>query len=225
MASSSNRRRGSSSQEASATKARVISVRRTDVLPRKGNVSASRRKPVADPPTDAPTVPPATPVVDSNKRARRAQQVETLATRPKTTRAAGRASGKLNRLPVTEVMPRAVEPVTTADELPAFTVLETPAVEEPTTVDAEEVVEVSAIMEEATIGEVLLTLPIEAATCQVTEIGRLPVFEEMREPSPARTAADCAAPAPPAPHHRKPALETVVLRLLSALRRWTGVRW
>jgi hypothetical protein len=213
MASSSNRRRASSSQEASAAKARVISVRRTDVLPRKGNVPASRGKPAADPPTDAPTVPPAAATVDTSKRARRAQQSETLATGTKTIRSAGRASSKLKKVPATAVVPCAVEPATTADEVSALTALETPAFEEPTTVDTEEVVEVSAIMEEATIVEAPFSPPVEAATCSTTEIGPLPVIDEMRGPSLARTAADSAAPAPPAPQHRRPALEAVVLRL------------
>jgi hypothetical protein len=220
MASSSNRRRASSTQEASAAKARVISIRRADALPRKGNVPASRRKPVADPPTDAPAVSPATVVVDSNKRARRPQQAEALATRTKTARGAGRASGKLNGPALTEVMP-----VAAAEVVPAPAALEIPAVEEPTTVDTEEVVEVSAIMEEATIAEASLALPVEAVARPTAEVEQLPVFEKMRGPSLAPTAADSAAPAPPTPDDRKPALEAVVLRLLSMLRRWIGVRW
>ena len=46
---SSSKRRGSSSKQSSAGKARVISVKRKDALPRKAGVSASRRKLVVQP--------------------------------------------------------------------------------------------------------------------------------------------------------------------------------
>jgi hypothetical protein len=62
MASSSKRRRASSSKKSSAGTARVISVKRTDALPRKGSGPMSRRKPVVQPPIDAPMEPLATAV-------------------------------------------------------------------------------------------------------------------------------------------------------------------
>ena len=171
MASSSKRRRASSSKQSGAGKARVISARRTDALPRKGNASTGRRKPVVQPPIDAPLEPLATAVAGSNKKA----------SRTKTTRAAGRASGKLKK-------PAAMKP-----EIEALAFVET-KVE----------VEASAIVEETTIVEVPCALPVEAVT---------------------RTALASPAPAALAPHHGKRALVAVVSQLLSALRRWTGVRW
>ena len=110
MASSSKRRRASSSKKSSAGKARVISVKRTDALPRKGNVSTGRRKPVVQPPIDAPMEPLATAVAGSSKKAHSLQQTKTSASRTKTTRATGRASGKLNKPAAMEVM-RAAAPV------------------------------------------------------------------------------------------------------------------
>src|SRR5688572_21241918 len=98
MASSTKRRRASSSKQSSTGKARVISAKRTDALPRKGNVSMGRRKPIVQPPTDAPLEPLATAVAASNKKA----------SRTKTTQAAGRASGKLKKpakmMPVVEAL-------------------------------------------------------------------------------------------------------------------------
>ena len=110
----------------------MISAKRTDALPRKGNVSTGRRKPIVQPPIDAPLEPLATVVAGSNKKA----------SRTKTTRAAGRASGKLKKA-------AAMKP-----EVEALAFVET---------EVEEEVEASAIVEETTIGEPP-PLPAEAVT-------------------------------------------------------------
>ena len=172
MASSSKRRRASSSKNSSTAKARVISTKRADALPRKGNVSTGQRKPIVQPPSDAPLEPLATAVAGSNKKA----------SRTKTTRAAGRASGKLKK------------PAAVKREVEALTFVET---------EVEVEVEASAIVEETTIVEAPCALPIEAVT---------------------RTALTSPAPAALAPYPGKRALVTVVSQLLSALRRWTGLR-
>jgi len=111
---------------------------------------------------------------------------------------------------------------TTADDVSAMAPLQAPEVEALDTVETE--VEASAILEETTIVEAPFALPVEAVTFPSTEIAQLPVSEEMREAPLARTAAASPAPAAPAPHHGKRALVTIVSQLLSALRRWTGIR-
>ena len=188
MASSSKRRRASSSKPSSVGKARVISAKRTDALPRKGNVSTGRRKPVVQPPLDAPLEPLATAVAGSTKKAHSPQPTGTAASRKKTTRAAGRAPGKLKK-------PAAMKPEV---EALAFVDAETEM-----ELELELEVEDSAIVEETTIVEAPYALPVEAVI---------------------RAALANPAPAAPAPHHAKRALVTVVSQLLSALRRWTGVR-
>lgn len=82
MASSSKRRRASSSKQSSAGKARVISAKRTDALPRKGNVSTGRRRPVVPPPIETPLEPLATAVAGSNKNAHSAMKPEVEAPAP-----------------------------------------------------------------------------------------------------------------------------------------------
>ena len=61
---SSSKGRASSRKQSSAGKARVISTKRKDALPRTGSVSAGRRKPVVLPPIDALTEPLATVVAE-----------------------------------------------------------------------------------------------------------------------------------------------------------------
>jgi hypothetical protein len=117
MASSSKGRRASSSKQSSGGKARVITARRKDTLPRKGNVS--------------------------NKKAHSLKETETSASRAKTTRAAGRASGKRKK-------PAAMKP-----EVEALAFVET---------EVELEVEASAIVEETTILEAPCALPVEAVT-------------------------------------------------------------
>ena len=181
MASSSKRPGASSRKQSSAGKARVISAKRTEALPRKGNVSTGRRKPVVQPPIDAATGPLATAVAGANKKkAPSPQQTATSASRPKAPRAAGRAPGKSKKLAATK-----------------------PEVEALAIIDTEVEVEASAILEKTTIVDAPFALPVEAGT---------------------RAAVASPAPAPPAPHHGKRALGTVVSQLLSTLLRWTGVR-
>jgi hypothetical protein len=135
MASSSKGRRVSSSKQSSTAKARVISAKRTDPLPLKGNVSTSRRKPIVQAPIDAPLEPLAAAVVRPKKKA----------SRTKTSRAAGRASGELKK------------PAATKPGVEALAFVETE-------VETETEVDVSAIVEEATIIQAPPPLPIEAVS-------------------------------------------------------------
>jgi hypothetical protein len=224
MASSSKRRRASSSKQSSAGTAGVISVKRTDALPRKGSGLTSRRKPVVEPPIDAPMKPLATAVASSSKKAHSLPQTKGSASRTKPTRATGRrASGKPNKPAAVEaviapaVEPKkvtasqpvaqpvgAAEPGTTANVAFAMTPVEAPEVEALAFIETEVEVEASAIVEETAIVEPPLALPVEAVTFPSNVIG--------------------PAPATPARHHGKRALVAVVSQLLSTLRRWTGVR-
>lgn len=138
----SKRRRAVSGKQTSGGKARVISVKGTEALPRKGNMSAGRRKPVVQPAIDAPMV---TEVASAKKRSRPPQP--TAATRTKATRAAGRASAKRDK----GAAPKAEAPVTVETE-------------------EELVVEASAILEEMPIVEAPFAsreveqLPVSRAT-------------------------------------------------------------
>lgn len=134
MASSSKRRPASSGKKGSASKARVISVRSADALPRKGNASVGRRKPVVEPSVDARP---------------------TTATRAKTTRATGRASSKRKKPALLEVAltksvaaPETIEgatPVAAPETLAAATPVAPPeTIEGATPVAAPEAIEVAA---------------------------------------------------------------------------------
>ena len=236
-------------KKSSAGAARVIAVKRTDALPRKGSGPIGRRKPVAPPPIDAPTESLATAVASSSKKAHSLKQTKGSASRTKKpTRAAGRrASGKVNRPaameaviapaveaeivtalePVAETV-GAAEPDTTAYEVSAMMPLEAREVEALTfeeltfvETEVEMEVEASAIVEETAIVEVPVALPVEAVTFPSNEIGQLPVSGETRK---LPLAVASPAPATPARHYGKRALVTVVSQLLSTLLRWTGVR-
>jgi len=100
---SSSKGRASSRKRSSAGKARVISTKRKDALPRTGSVSAGRPKPVVLPPTDALTEPLATATAAPKKKAHGLHRKETTASRKKTTRAAGRASAKPDKPAAVEV--------------------------------------------------------------------------------------------------------------------------
>jgi hypothetical protein len=167
---SSSKRRGASSKQSSTGKARVISAKRTDALPRKGSASTGRRKPIVQPPIEAPLEPLAAAVAGSNKKA----------SRTKPTRPAGRASGRRKN-------PAALKP-----EVEALGFVET-----------EVEIDASEIMEETTIVEPPCALLVEAVT---------------------RTPPPIPAPAALAPQPGKRAVVTVVSQVLSALRRWTGIR-
>ncbi|MDB4980912.1 MAG: hypothetical protein JWM82_1664 [Myxococcales bacterium] len=118
----------------------------------------------------------------------------------------------------------AAESTATANEVSATTTLEPPAVEVLAAAETEMVVEESAILEEATIVEVPIAHPVEAAICPSTDMGQRPVSEENGAPALARTAANSAAPVAPKQWHGKRALMTALSRVLSTLSRWTRVR-
>jgi hypothetical protein len=208
---SSSKGRASSRKQSSAGKARVISTKRKDALPRTGGVSVGRRKPVVLPPIDALMEPLATAVAAPKKKSHRLHQKEPTASRKKTARAAGRGSAKLE--PVADTV-SAVEPPVAAYEVFVVAAREAPEVEALAVVETELEVEASAIIEE---------LPVEAETAPSIAIGPPPIPEETRAPPLARTTAQSPAPAPPAPHHERRSLTPAISRLLSALCRWTGV--
>jgi len=195
MESSSKRRRTSSTKKSGADGARVISVRRADMLPRKGVASAGRRKPIGEPSVDAPTEAVVEAIASSKKRVRRPEQTETASSRPKAPRAAGRASGKpkktaakeLTQLApavVSETVEAALPSATMANDESAMTALGASAVGAVAAVETEMVVEASAILEETTI----------------------------------------AMPVMPGSQPEKRGLVRTVLGLLSSLRLWTGPR-
>jgi hypothetical protein len=206
---SSSKGRASSGKKSSTGKARVISTKRKDALPRTGGVSAGRRKPVVLPPIDALTEPLATAVAAPKKKPHSSHQKKP-ASRKKTTRAAGRASAKL-------------------DEPAAMEVAQAVAVAVPETAEAEAKVEALAVVEtelelEVEASAIVEELPVEPATAPSIAIGPPPIPEETRAPPLARTNAVHPAPASPAPHHdRRSLLMPAIGRLLSALSRWTGV--
>jgi hypothetical protein len=174
---SSSKGRSSSRKQSGTGKARVISTKRKEALPRTGSVSAGRRKPVALPPVEA-LAEPLAPAVAARKK-KSLHQKERTASRKKTTRAAGRASAKkkLDAFDAMEIAQAlaALEPV--ADTV---AVVEPPATAyEELTVTAVEAPEVAAL------GPVESGLDIEA-------------FAPVEEPPPAGVAEAPAliAPAP-----------------------------
>jgi hypothetical protein len=104
-----------------------------------------------------------------------------------------------------------VERPATAYEEFAMIAPEAPAVEAVAVVDAELEVDASAIVEER---------PIERNRAPSIAIKPPPIPEETRGTPVARTSAEHPAPAP---HHERRSPLLVVSRLLSTLRRWTGV--
>jgi hypothetical protein len=116
---SSSKGPGSSRKQSSAAKARVISAKRKDALPRTGSVSEGRRKPVVMPPIDAVTEPLAAAVAAPKKKAHSVHQKEPTASRKKTTRAAGRASAKLDKPAAMEVAQTVAVPETVDVAAPA----------------------------------------------------------------------------------------------------------
>jgi len=159
---SSSKGRASSRKRSSAGKARVISTKRKDALPRTGGVSAGRRKPVVPPPIDALTEPLATAVAARKKKVGSLHQKERTASRKKATRAAGRASAKLDELTAMEIVQAlaALEPVmVTALEPVADTVA---AVERPATVHEEFAVTAPEVSEVEALGLVETELDMNA---------------------------------------------------------------
>jgi hypothetical protein len=167
MASSSKRTRTSSSNKSSADDARVISIKRPDTLPRNGVASAGRRKPLAESSLDVPTELVAKAVAGPKKRVRRPEQTETVGSRTRTPRAAGRAS----------VKPKKAAAKVANDES-AMTVAELPAMGAPAAVETEIVVEASAILEETTIAMPVPPLPHAETRGLVGTVSRL--FSSLR---------------------------------------------
>ena len=116
---SSSKGRASSRKQTSAGKARVISTKRKEALPRTGGVSAGRRKPVVLPPIDALTEPLATAVAAPNKKkAHSLHEKDTTAGRKKPTRAAGRARAKVDQPGRVDETELEVEASAIVEELP-----------------------------------------------------------------------------------------------------------
>ena len=101
---SSSKGRSSAGKRSRTGKARVISTKRKDALPRTGSVPVGRRKPVLLPPIDALTEPPVTAVAARKKKAHSPQQKDRTASRKKGTRAAKRASAKEEKLDALDAM-------------------------------------------------------------------------------------------------------------------------
>jgi hypothetical protein len=122
---STSKGRASSRKQSSAGKARVISTKRKEALPRTGSVSAGRRKPVVLPPIDALTEPLATAMAASQKKkAHSLHQKDTTASRKKTTRATGRASAKLDKPAATDATQAAAAVVPETVEVEASAIVE-----------------------------------------------------------------------------------------------------
>jgi hypothetical protein len=165
---SSSKARLSSRKRSRAGKARVVSTKRKDALPRMGSISAARRKPVVLPPIDALTKPPAKVGAARAKKAHGLHPKERTASRKKTTRATGRASAQLDELSAMEIAQAlatlepvtvtaleqvadtiaAVEPPATAYEEFAVTAVEAPEVEALGLVETELNMEAFALEEE-----------------------------------------------------------------------------
>jgi hypothetical protein len=172
---SSSKGRSSSRKRRGTGKARVISTKRKDALPRTGSVSAGRRKPVVLPPIEALTEPPAKAVAVRKKKAHSLHQKGRTASRKKAPRAAGLPSATLDKLDATEIAQAlaALEPVADAAA----------AIEPPAT--AYEELTVTAV--EATEGEALGLVESELDMDAFALVEELP------------PAAVAAAPAPIAP--------------------------
>jgi hypothetical protein len=233
---SSSKGRASSRKQSGAGKARVISTKRKDALPRTGNVSAGRRKPVVLPPIDALTEPLATAVAAPKKKSHNLHQKEPTASRKKTTRAAGRASAKPDEPAAMEVAPAVVDTVEVAPPAPI------PVIEPAMVTAPEPVVDtVVAVEPPAPAYEEFAVTALEEP-----EVEALPVFETVSEfeveasaiveelPVEAVTAPRIAiAPPPipeatratplPAPYQERRFPMLSISWLLSALSRWTGV--
>ena len=159
---SSSKGRASSRKRSSAGKARVISTKRKDALPRTGSVSAGRRRLVVLPPIDALAEPLATAVAARKKKVGSLHQKERTASRKKTTRPAGGASANLDPLTAIEIAQAlaALEPVTvTALEPVADTVA---AVEHPATAYEEVAVTAPEVSEVEALGLVETELNMDA---------------------------------------------------------------
>jgi hypothetical protein len=223
---SSSKARSSSRKRRGTGKARVISTKRKDALPRTGSVSAARRKQVVLPPIETLAEPPSKAVAARKKKAHTLHQKGSTASRKKAPRAAGRASATLDKLDAMEIAQAlaalepvadavaVIEPPATAYEELTVTAAEATEVEALTVAETELAAEASAIVEELSIEEVI-ALRIA--------VGPPPIREETRAPPPAHTTAESPPPAAPAPQHDRRASRPAISRLLSTLSRWAGV--
>ncbi len=192
---SSSKGRASSRKRSSAGKARVISTKRKDALPRTGSVSAGRRKLVVLPPTDALAEPLATAVAARKKKVGSLHQKERTASRKKATRPAGGASANLDQLTAIEIAQAlaALEPVTvTALEPVADTVA---AVERPATAHEEFAVTAPEVSEIEALGLVESELDMDAFAL-VEELPPAGAAEAPALIAPALEPAVVAAPEP-----------------------------
>jgi len=196
---SSSKGRASSRKRTSAGKARVISTKRKDALPRTGSLSAGPRKPGRKKATSA--------------AGRASAKLDEL-----TAMEIAQALAALEPVMVTALEPvadtvAAVERPATAYEEFAVTALKATEVEALAVVETELEVDASAIVEEF----------IESLTAPSTAVGPPPIPEETRARPPALTTAQSPTPAPPAPHDERRSFRPDISRLLSTLSRWTGV--
>jgi len=192
---SSSKGRASSRKRSSAGKARVISTKRKDALPRTGSLSAGPRKPVVLPPIDALTEPLATAVATRKKNVGSLHQKERTASRKKATSAAGRASAKLDKLTAMEIAQAlaALEPVmVTALEPVADTVA---AVERPATAYEELAATAPEVSEVEALGLVETELNMDAFAL-VEELPPAGVAEAPALIAPALEPAMVTAPEP-----------------------------
>jgi hypothetical protein len=191
---SSSKGPASSRKRIRAGKARVISTKRKDALPRTGSVSAGGRKPVVPPPIGALTKPPAK-VAAARAKAHGLHPKERTASRKKATRAAGRAFAQLDELSAMEIAQAlaALEPVTvTALEQVADTIA---AVEPPATAYEEFAVTAVEAPEVEALGLVETELNMEAFAL-AEELAPAGVAEAQALIAPAIEPAMAAPPEP-----------------------------
>jgi len=192
---SSSKGRASSRKRSRAGKARVISTKRKDALPRTGSVSAGRRKRVVLPPIDAVTKAPAKVAAARAKKAHGPHPKERTTGRKKAPRANGRASAQLDALTATEIAQAlaALDPVTvTALEPVADSIA---AVEAPATAYEEFAVTAGEAPEVDALGLVETELNMEAFAL-ADELPPAGVAEAPAPIAPAIEAAMAAAPEP-----------------------------
>ncbi len=190
---SSSKRRPSSAKPGPAGKARTISSRRKETLPRQSKASTPARGQLPELSGDAPLESSPTALAMGTGPAPRRRATKAGGARAKTTRAAGRNSGTRKKSAVKAVV--TPEPSTAVDAVP------------PIPPCTEFVVDASAIVEETTI-----------------EIGPPPGGDETPGSALMAPAVGAAGRWTPRPVQAKPGLVRGVARLLSMLRRWTGLR-
>src|SRR3954468_24067780 len=192
---SSSKGRASSRKRSRAGKARVISTKRKDALPRTGSVPVGGRKPVVPPPIDDALTKPPAKVAAARAKAHGRHPKKRTASRKKTTRATGRASAQLDELSAMEIAQAlaALEPVTvTALEQVADMIA---AVEPPATAYEEFTVTAVAAPEVEALGLVETELNMEAFAL-AEELPPAGVAARRALITPAMEPAMAAAPEP-----------------------------